>query len=727
MNFTVKIIYAILFTAIFGCSVNNLYSQVTVTATAGTLGPTNYASLNAALSQVGVVHNGDVTVMINATPVTLGATSTLGSTGFTSCTIYPTVAGCTLNYAGAASALLLNGSDNVIIDGRINGTGAQSLLLNCTATTSLVRGITMQNGAQNNIVRYVNITLPVTVSALNGGRCIDIAQSVAGTSGNDNITVDHCNLSGGDRTIQVFGTSGLFLNSNITITNNKVRNSSTIAIFIGSLVANVICDYNEIYDDVPVYKGGASVTSARSINVQATGNVSIRNNNVHDIMDNGIRTTNISIQGILTIPIKSAAPLPNPVTNVTVQNNIINLQANNIKVTSTFGLMITGVAPGSGLDYNAMVYNNTSLIGGAGTLTENNYACYFDVNNQGAGTSTATYYNNVGINLRTGASSSQHSGIEFVAEAGVSNTSDYNTGYSDGAVNTGTHYDFTDGMFGYNSTFSWRDAHCPDYEQHSAIHPVNYDANYLLTTNYGDMNGKPVAGVSTDYFGTSRDLLHPYRGAVEGPALKVLTVTASLEKRESAPKSQMNVALYDGCTIVDYATGYIDYGSSTEEYFFSNAIVNNTTAYRHQCLTATNEESWSSGTVLFTPDASYNFATASDIFGSNGTPDGKFYAADVNQDGVIDGSDMSLVENDALASVNRCRVATDINGDEIIDASDQAFVDINSSFGYSTVTPCTLSPSSATDKISMNLKNVKRVKLNSDKKANLLSGLVLQQ
>lgn len=727
MNLTVKIIYAIIFAAVFSCSINNLYSQVTVTATAGTPGPTNYASLNAALAQVGVAHNGDVTVKINATPINLGTTSAIGSTGFTSCIIYPTVAGCMLDYSGTGTALILNGSDNVIIDGRINGTGAQSLSVICTATASSVRGITMQNGAQNNIIRFVNITLPTTVTAITGGRCIDIAQSVAGTSGNDNITIDHCNLSGGDRSIQVFGTAGLFLNSNIAITNNKVRNSSAIAIFIGSLVSNVICDYNEIYDDVPVYKGGASVTSTRSINVQATGNISIRNNNVHDIMDNGIRTTNISIQGILTIPIKSNAPLPNPVTYVTVQNNFINLQANNAKVTSTFGLMITGVVPGSGLDYNAMVYNNTSLIGGAGTLTENNYACYFDVIDQGSGTSSATYYNNVGINLRTSNAASQHSGIEFVAEAGVTNTSDYNTGYSDGALNTETHYDFTDGMFGYNSTFSWRDANCPDYEQHSAIHPVNYDADYLLTTNFGDLNGKPLPGVSADYFGNSRDPLHPYRGAVEGPALKVLTVTASLEKRESAPKSQMNIALYDGCTFVDYATGYIVYGSSTEEYFFSNAVVNNTTAYRLQCLTATNEESWSSGTIMFTPDASYNFSSASDIYGSNGTATGGFYAADVNQDGVIDGSDMALVENDALESINGCRVATDINGDEIIDASDQAFVDINSSFGFSAVTPCTLSSSSTTEKIRMNLKNIKRVKLNSDKKSNLLSGLELQK
>ncbi|MBK6536449.1 MAG: hypothetical protein IPG09_01310 [Ignavibacteria bacterium] len=72
----------------------------------------------------------------------------------------------------------------------------------------------------------------------------------------------------------------------------------------------------------------------------------------------------------------------------------------------------------------------------------------------------------------------------------VTTVSHYNTCHADGL--TAVHFDATDAAFVYTSTFSWRDANCPDYEQHSAMHPVNYDVNYLLTTNYGDLNGKLV-------------------------------------------------------------------------------------------------------------------------------------------------------------------------------------------------------------------------------------------
>ncbi|MBK6536451.1 MAG: hypothetical protein IPG09_01320 [Ignavibacteria bacterium] len=69
-----------------------------------------------------------------------------------------------------------------------------------------------------------------------------------------------------------------------------------MAIFIGSDVLNVTCDSNEIYDDTPVYKGGASGTSSRSIGMQAIGTILIQNNRIHDITDNGIRATGISLQ-----------------------------------------------------------------------------------------------------------------------------------------------------------------------------------------------------------------------------------------------------------------------------------------------------------------------------------------------------------------------------------------------------------------------------------------------
>ncbi|NVN97079.1 choice-of-anchor D domain-containing protein [Candidatus Nomurabacteria bacterium] len=53
------------------------------------------------------------------------------------------------------------------------------------------------------------------------------------------------------------------------------------------------------------------------------------------------------------------------------------------------------------------------------------------------------------------------------------------------------------------------------------------------------------------------------------------------------------------------------------------------------------------------------------------------YGGDVNQDGVVDGSDMSMVDNDAT-SILRGYFNTDANGDGIVDATDMALIDNNS-------------------------------------------------
>ncbi|MBK8382791.1 MAG: hypothetical protein IPL16_13075 [Ignavibacteria bacterium] len=229
---------------------------------------------------------------------------------------------------------------------------------------------------------------------------------------------------------------------------------------------------------------------------------------------------------------------------------------------------------------------------------------------------------------------SQHVGMDFEVETNVANTSDYNTCYSDGT--TGTHFDAVDAAFGYTSTFGWRNANCAlGNEQHSAMHPVNYDAGYLITaSNYGDLNGKVGAGIPTkDMFGTTRAGTYPYRGAVEGSALKVLTVTMGLEGRTGADPSNVIVALYDGtCTFVDYACGYITDTDNSPKFIFASAVANGT-AYSLQCLTATHLESWSAGTATFTAGAgSYVFNSPASIFGSNGTASGEFFAAGVNQD-----------------------------------------------------------------------------------------------
>ncbi len=725
-----KKIYALLFAAILFFAANNSYSANVDVYNNGVLSA-GFTTLNAALATVGVAPNtGAVEVKIN-TGHAITASSTINNSNFTSCRIYPTAA-VTVTSALNGGMIVLDNADNVTIDGRLNGVdvigNGNSLTLTNTNTGTGVRCVQTQNGSQNTTIRNVNCNVPVIVTAVGGGRCINIGQSTTALQGGqDNAVIKYCNMSGGDRTFQTFGSAGFNANVNQTIFGNKVRNSSSLGIFIGSDVLNVTCDSNEIYDDVPVYKGGAAGTSSRSIGMQAIGNIVIQNNRIHDIADNGIRATAISLQGIISIPFRSLAPLATPTTTVTVQNNFVRLAQPNIAATSIYGIFMTNLASPSGLDHNARVYNNTSIIGGTGSaaLQQFTYGLIFDIPDAASANSpsSATYYNNVSLNLREGTANSQHVGTDFEVEPLVTTVADYNTCYSDGL--TGVHFDAVDAAFGYTSTFGWRNANCAlANEQHSAMHPVNYDAGYLITSsNYGDLNGKVGAGIPTkDMFGVTRAATYPYRGAVEGPALKVLTVTASLEGRAGPEPSNMIVALYDAtCTFVDYACGYITDTDNSPKFIFSTAVANGT-AYSLQCLTATHLESWSAGTATFTAGAgSYVFNSAGTIFGGNGTPSGAFYAADVNQDGTIDAGDLAPIDNDASLGIFGCRLNTDVTYDGAADGSDIAIADNNSIANIFSAPKC--SPTASVSKVLSMNKETGKVKLSADSKGSFKNDL----
>ena len=719
-----KKIIAILLVALISFASGNSYSQCIVKNNGGS--PSASVNLTAALALVGTgVYINAVTIEIGASHVMTGA-GTIGNSNFTSCLIFPTDA-VTVTYSVAGNAITLSGADNVTIDGRLNAVAnignTNSLSLNCTVNTN--RAIQTQNGSQNVMIRNVNITVPTMTTALTGGRCVNIGQSTsAAQGGQDNNTVMYCNVSGGERTLQTFGSAGFALNMNTVIYGNKVRNSASLAIFIGSDVANVTVDSNEIYDDVAGYKGGAAGTSYRAIGMQATGTVLVQRNIIRDINDNGTRPAGLSMQGIITIPFNSAAPLVSPATTVTLQNNFINMAQNNIKNTTMYGLFIVSLAPGTGKDYTSKVYNNTVLFGGIGTLVEATYALYFDVSDAGAGTSSATYYNNVALNVRQSAATSQHVGMGLGVEPATTVVSDYNTAFANGPI-TSAYFDFTDevALFGFNNSFAWKTQMCPlAIEQNSANHPVNYTAGYAIdpVANYGDLNAKVLAGVPTDIFGATKAGTYPYRGAVEGAALKVLTVTAGLEGRTGAENSDMIVQLYNGCTAVDYASAYITDANSSPVYLFAGAVSNGT-AYTLQCLTATHLESWSAGTATFTAGtAAYTFSSAASIFGGNGTATGEFFAGDVNQDGTIDAADLALIDNDVINGLFGCRLATDINYDGTVDGSDLNNCDNNVAIGQNVAAPC--APDNIVSEVSK-LRNTEKVKLSTDTKSNMKKDL----
>ncbi|MBK9331187.1 MAG: hypothetical protein IPM96_02020 [Ignavibacteria bacterium] len=63
-----------------------------------------------------------------------------------------------------------------------------------------------------------------------------------------------------------------------------------------------------------------------------------------------------------------------------------------------------------------------------------------------------------------------------------------------------------------------------------------------------------------------------------------------------------------------------------------------------------------------------------------------FYGGDVNQDGTIDLSDGSLIDNDAFNFASGY-LPTDVNGDGIVDVADAVFADNNSFNFVGKITP----------------------------------------
>jgi len=100
-------------------------------------------------------------------------------------------------------------------------------------------------------------------------------------------------------------------------------------------------------------------------------------------------------------------------------------------------------------------------------------------------------------------------------------------------------------------------------------------------------------------------------------------------------------------------------------------------------------ETWSASGVTFeTGDTTYyNFSTsASQAFGNNlKNKLGKFciYGGDVNQDGIVEATDNSLVDNDASNFIIGY-VNTDLTGDNTVDGNDLAITD-NNAFSFITV------------------------------------------
>ena len=142
-------------------------------------------------------------------------------------------------------------------------------------------------------------------------------------------------------------------------------------------------------------------------------------------------------------------------------------------------------------------------------------------------------------------------------------------------------------------------------------------------------------------------------------------------------------------TIVDFAKARID--STGKGVFLNFYSAPSFTPLYIQVLHRNGLELWSGNTVSWTNNALiYDFTNAaSKAYGSNMVQKGSrfcTYSGDVNQDDVIDATDLSLIDNGAMAFVTGY-VAADLNGDNFVDGTDYSIGDNNAANYITAITP----------------------------------------
>ena len=114
--------------------------------------------------------------------------------------------------------------------------------------------------------------------------------------------------------------------------------------------------------------------------------------------------------------------------------------------------------------------------------------------------------------------------------------------------------------------------------------------------------------------------------------------------------------------------------------------------YYIQVVHRNSVQTWSSVPVSFINGNTSTFdfqATQTNAYGNNQVlKSGKWciYSGDINQDGTVDASDLSGVENDAASGMNGY-IPSDVTGDNFVDAEDLSIVENNAATGIEAIVP----------------------------------------
>ena len=256
-----------------------------------------------------------------------------------------------------------------------------------------------------------------------------------------------------------------------------------------------------------------------------------------------------------------------------------------------------------------------------------------------------------------------------------------------------------------NVALNWNRSTSPDllnyvlYRSTSPTIDPDTEPVFATTTDSTYLDTAPLSGVYY-YFIVAQDI-HNNKSPVavaESPNM-ILNLTMFIEGFYNAGSNSqvsdtVQVELRNSASpfaVADQSKAVVSANGTVQLTFGNAANGSYYIALKHR----SSIETWSAGTISLsrTTPASYDMsASSSQAFGSNliqiDASPVRFaiFGGDINQDGTVDATDVSTIDNDAQNFVSGY-VVTDLTGDDFVDGTDFAIADNNAANFVSVIRP----------------------------------------
>jgi hypothetical protein len=398
--------------ATFTLDVTPAGGPVTVTATAGTPGPTNYPTLKDAIDAINAgTHQGDITVAI-VTSTTEPATSVLNGSGagtaaYTSVLIRPVSDGVTVAGPSAQGRGLieLNGADNVTIDGDNPGTAGTN------------RNLTLQNTATNTTTFTSVVRLALATTVITSTDDVTIKNlNILGSSTGRNIPAATSTTASENTTFGIFAGPGASTVSNTTAPSPVASVSTSVA--AGATATNLLVNNNAITTAARAVSMNGAATSVFP-GLQITGNTI--GNQTTGAVDQ-VTSIGITAQGSANGVISGNTVWVEGYVRSSAATHAINVGVNSANGTFTIDSnRVNRARNNDGQTWSAFGIN---LAGGSNHIVQNNFISGM-MNDQTAGTGGfGTTFGAYGIRIASGTGHKiYHNSVHlYGALAGVTST-----------------------------------------------------------------------------------------------------------------------------------------------------------------------------------------------------------------------------------------------------------------------------------------------------------------